>query len=144
MTVGIDACLEEIDGGLYDIQLDSAGDILSGDFFDTAILVSLFAERRANESEVLESEHRRGWIGNESTPGFEIGSKLWLFEQSRLTSTTINGVSSAARQALEWLIDDEFAESIDAVDARIIDGGLGLDVTTRRPNSCVERRFFGS
>jgi phage gp46-like protein len=142
MTVGIDACLEEIAGGLYDIQLDSAGDIQSQDFFDTALLVSLFAERRANESEVLESRLRRGWIGNECTPGFEIGSKLWLFEQSRLTGSTINGVSSVLLEALRWFIDDGFLESIDGVNPIVTTHGLSAEITLRRPNSQVEKRFF--
>ena len=74
MPVGIDACLEDLGNGAYDIQIASNGDILTQDFFDTYILVSLFSNRRANESEVLVPELRGGWIGNESTPGFEQGS----------------------------------------------------------------------
>ena len=87
---GIDAKLVEIGGGLYDIQLGDDGDILTEDAFDTAIIVSIFSDRRADESEALIPEMRRGWIGNESTPGIEIGSKLWLYEQARLTRTILD------------------------------------------------------
>ncbi len=119
-----------------------SGDIVSSDFFDTAILVSLFAEKRANESEVLEPLLRRGWIGNEVTPGFEIGSKIWLYEQSRLTNSVLNSITNAAKQALQWLVDDGFAVSIDDVEAIVTKTGINLTVTIRRPNSKVEKRHY--
>lgn len=142
MTVGIDARLQVIDGGLYDLQLANNGDIESADFFDTAILVSLFAERRANESEVFEASMRRGWIGNESTPGFEIGSKIWLYEQSRLTRTSINGMTVAISQALQWFIDSGYAVSIGDIELIVTTTGLDLSFTIRRPNSKVEKRYY--
>ena len=142
MAVGIDATLQELAGGLYDMQIGSDGDILSEDSFDTAIIVSLLTDRRANESEVLEAQNRRGWIGNESTPGIEIGSKLWLFEQSRLNRTAIDGVGVVARDALQWLVDDGHAVSIIAASAVRTATGLTLEVTIERHNSEVETRFF--
>jgi phage gp46-like protein len=142
MTVGIDACLKQIAGDLFDLDIGVDGDILSVDFFDSAIIVSLFAERRANESEVAVSRLRRGWIGNESTPDFEIGSKIWLFEQSRLTITVLNGIIIAARDALQWLVDDGFATAIKSVEAVITPNGINLEVVINRPNSEVDRRFF--
>ncbi len=142
MTVGIDACLKQIAGDLYDVDIGVNGDILSVDFFDTAIIVSLFAERRADESEVVESRLRRGWIGNEGTPNFEIGSKIWLYEQSRLTRTVINGITIAARQALQTLVDEGFATQIKSVDAVITTTGISLNVIINRPNSKVDKRYF--
>jgi len=142
MTVGIDACLKQIAGDLFDLDIGVDGDILSVDFFDSAIIVSLFAERRANESEVAVSRLRRGWIGNESTPDFEIGSKIWLFEQSRLTITVLNEIIIAARDALQWLVDDGFATAIESVEAVITPNGINLEVVINRPNSEVDRRFF--
>ena len=141
MTVGIDARLKNV-GELYDLEINLDGDIRSEDFFDTAIIVSLFAEKRANESEVLEPLLRRGWIGNEVTPNFEIGSKIWLYEQSRLTNAVLNGIITTARQSLQWLVDDGFAVSIDDVEAIITATGINLTVTIRRPNSKVEKRYY--
>lgn len=142
MTVGIDACLLESDNSTYDIQLGSDGDILTQDFFDTAIIVSLFTERRANESEVLDPALRRGWVGNESTPGFEQGSKIWLFEQARITRSVLNGLSTAVKDALEWFVDSGFADSIDAVEVTATTTGITLSTNIRRPNSQVDRQFF--
>lgn len=141
MTVGIDARLKLV-GNLYDLDFNPIGDIDSEDFFDTAIIVSLFAEKRANESEVLEPLLRRGWIGNEVTSDFEIGSKIWLYEQSRLTNSVLNGIINTARQSLQWLVDDGFAVSIDDVEAIVTATGINLTITIRRPNSKVEKRHY--
>lgn len=142
MTAKIDLCLNELDSGLYDIQIDSNGDFLSQDFFDTAILVSIFAEKRATKSQIPDPSRRRGWIGNEATPNFEIGSHFWLYEQSRLTQNDKNGLQNALRQSLKWLIDDKFAISIDNIIAINIVDGVNLEMIVRRPNSKVEKRHY--
>lgn len=139
---GIDACLQEISGGLYDIQISSAGDILTVDAFDTAIIVSLLSDRRANQSEVATAHLRRGWIGNERTPGIEMGSKIWLYEQSRLTRSVLNGVTDAASQALNWLVEQGYADRIESVETFATAFGMRLEAVIRRPNSEVEKRFF--
>ena len=50
---------------LYDINIDTQGDIETADFFDTSILYSLFGERRANTDEIVDARSRRGWIGSQ-------------------------------------------------------------------------------
>jgi len=114
---------------------------LTDDFFDTSLVVSLFTDRRASSSEVLLPESRRGWIGNEFTPGFEIGSRLWLFEQARLTTETINDMISIVQESLRWLIDDNLALSTSA-DVFPQEGKVILQVTVTRINSKVEKRLF--
>lgn len=145
MTVNAttDAVLSRTDIAKWDLTIDSTGDILTADFFDTALLMSLFAEKRASESEVPVSRFRRGWIGNESfSDDFEIGSKIWLFEQSRLTRDTLNGITSAAVEGLQWFLNRGFAINL-AVDTVLIQGVVTLQIDIFRPNSKVDRRFFG-
>jgi phage gp46-like protein len=125
----------------YDISFDAAGDIETDDFFDTSILYSLFGERRANASEILEPRQRRGWIGNEDKD-FENGSKLWLFEQARLTQSNLNRIEDEAKKALQWLVDDGYAISVDEVTASVDTTGITLELIIRRSRSNVERRFF--
>lgn len=127
--------------GYYDFSLTDDGDILTEDFFDTAILMSFFCEKRAASSEIPDSQRRRGWIGNESTPGFEIGSKIWLYEQARIDRNTLNGISDAANESLQWMIDDGIAVSIRS-SATFSDDSINLEVQIDRPNSKVEKRFF--
>ena len=140
----IDAVLKENPDGVYDISYDSEGDILTSDFLDTAILMSIFCERRANVEEVPESEKRRGWIGNESTPEFEIGSKVWLYEQARLTRTTLNGLQTEIFNGLEWMlgeiaVDIEKANIIATVNDK---GQFVINIPAFRSNSKIESSSY--
>lgn len=139
---GIDAVLQELDGGIYDLKVGFDGDIETADSFDTYILVALLSDKRADASEILDSARRRGWIGNEQTPGFELGSKLWLFEQSRLTRTVINEIQTEAVNALQSLVDEDLAVAIRGVELDLTDGGATLVVEIERSPSRVEKRFF--
>lgn len=130
-----DAVLTKGASGVYDFSLDASGDILTSESFDTAILYSLFGERRASAAEVPLPQYRRGWIGNAG--GFENGSKLWLLTQARLTRTNMNRIEDEAKKALQWLVDDGHATSIDGVSAYLSSGRLYLDVTIRRSRDKV-------
>lgn len=133
---GADAVLDANNG--YDFTIDADGDILTADQLDTAILMSLFCERRAAASEMVAPEYRRGWIGNEgNADGFEIGSKLWLYEQARITRSTLNGITAEALAGLQWMIEDMLAVSMEAETTL-----SGLTVTMTRPNSQVSTQFY--
>lgn len=106
-----DAKLREIGRGIFDIEIDAYGDIRTADGFDTPIIVSLFSDARADESEVQDTAKRRGWIGDEGTED-NTGSTLWVYEQARLSQRIANQVEDAARKCIQWLIDDGHAISI--------------------------------
>ncbi len=125
----------------YDIQIGADGDIVTKDFFDTAILMSLFCERRASSPEVPESHRRRGWIGNEATPGFEIGSKNWLYEQERISRTVFNALAKSSFDALEWLIDDGHVLDV-RTSVNLNNGAVELTVIIERSGSEVETRNY--
>jgi phage gp46-like protein len=142
MERGIDAVLQRLEGGAYDAKIGFDGDFETADSFDTSIIVSLLSDRRASESEVRESHKRRGWIGNEHTPGFEYGSKLWLFDQSRLTRSIMSSIADAAREALLWLVSDDHAVAIRNTSLSMTTTGVTLEVTIERDSSHVEKRYF--
>ena len=133
--MGVDAVLYE--AADYDIAFDAQGDIETADQLDTALLMSLFCERRAAPSEMPRPEQRRGWIGNEATPGVEIGSKLWLYEQARATRTTLNGIQAEALSAVNWFVEDELATK---VEASITPSELSVQLY--RPNSEVVNVYY--
>ena len=122
--------------GFYDLNIDGSGDIESDDFFDTSILYSIFGEKRASGNEMVEPQQRRGWIGNGT---FENGSKLWLLSQARMTRDTLNKLEDEAEKALQWLVDDGLAVSIDDVTASVTGQ---LSVTISRSRDKVDRKFF--
>ena len=124
----------------WDAFLDDNGDLSNGDFFDSSIQYSLLGEQRASPSEVPTSHLRRGWIGNEGTT-FENGSKLWLYEQSRITRTTLNLIQSAALDSLLWLVSQGYLVNVE-VTATLQDRMIILEIDLFRPYSEVDRRFF--
>lgn len=125
---------------LYDFELDENGDIKTSDFFDTAILYSLFGEKRASVSEVVEPQLRRGWIGNGAD--FENGSKLWLLSQARLSRETLNRIEDEAEKSLQWMVSDGIAVSIDRAVAGVANGKVTLSITIRRTRDKVVSKFF--
>lgn len=126
--------------GFYDFTLDETGDIATDEFFDTAILYSIFGERRASSDEMVEPQLRRGWIGN--GPDFENGSKLWLYSQARVTRSVLNSVQDEAEICLQWLVNDGLAVSVDRAVAQLSKGRVILTVTIRRSRDKVIRRSY--
>lgn len=129
---------------IFDLELDpNNGDLLTTNSFDTAIKMSLFCERRANAAEQPVPELRRGWIGNEANEvaGFEMGSKLWLLMQSRLTQNILNEAIDYTRQCLQWFIDDRLLKSLDVTGSRTIDT-LTLNIKLFRFNDRVDSFLF--
>jgi len=130
--------------GLYDIALDSDGDISSVQSFDTAILMSLFEEKRADSSEVAITQNRRGYWGNEfyqDVADREQGSKIWLYEQARLNQDTINGIDDATNDCLLWLVEQQFIKSID-INVNSQRGVVVGNVSLVRFNSQTESKSF--
>lgn len=129
---------------LYDLVVSATGDLDVVSSFDTSLAVSLFAERRADVSEVPDPPRRRGWWGNETNDdlGFEIGSKLWiLMAQPRKTSLNLERAKSYTREGLQWLIDDGFLKNID-VSAEFTDLGIRLTIILYRSNDVIETKYF--
>lgn len=101
--------------GILDLALDAGQrDLAVIDGFETAIVTSLFSDRRAAADEVADPMRRRGWIGNliADTPGDNYGSGLWLYEQSRGTREVCNAIEDEARQALAWMVEERLVKSV--------------------------------
>jgi phage gp46-like protein len=103
--------------GIFDILIDAgAGDFVTTDAEDSAIVVSLFSDRRAFPDEVADPMKRRGWIGDEvaEVTGDRHGSGLWLYEQRRLTPEVANGVRMEAVASLQWMVEQGLVTSVAA------------------------------
>lgn len=130
--------------GLYDIGLESNGDFSTVSSFDTAILVSLFADKRADESEVSAPERRRGWWGNafyQSEDDLEMGSKLWIYEQARLTQATVNGVDNATNDGLFWFVTTGRLKDISVI-TEAGESNITINIKLVRFNSKTESQSF--
>ncbi len=108
-----DLALVVDDTGFYDIGIDG-NDFASTDGFRTALEVSILTDARAGASEVPNAFLRRGYVGDilTSNIGRSLGSTLWLYSQSRLTTEIINKIRADARNSLLWLTEDRIARSV--------------------------------
>lgn len=132
----------EASKGYYDIEWTESGDISTGQTLDTYILMCIFEEVRATGTEVPAANRRRGWIGNESTPGFEQGSKAWLFEQERVRGSVLAELGQVVRNALQPLIDDGLAEDVRVSTPKLQRGKVVVDIDLYRSGSPVDRKTY--
>lgn len=130
------------DRGYWDFEWTESGDFSTASTLDTYILMSIFEEVRATPTEIPEARSRRGWLGNESTPGFEQGSKQWQFEQERITGTVLADLGPVIRNGLQRLIDDGIAVSVEVETPVLRNGKVCVFINLGRDGSRVDRRFF--
>lgn len=132
-----------------DLMLDGAR-LATDDGLATAILVSLFTDRRARPDDRLPDREtdRRGWWGDAFPPaiageGDRIGSRLWLLYREKSTDETLERAKDYVREALQWLVDDGIAASIE-IEARWLEprgpwGRLDMTIGVVRPDGTRER-----
>lgn len=90
------------------------------DTLQTAIILSLFSDRRAGPDDTLpmHDTERRGWVGDEyMASDFDDrldawGSKLWLVYFGKVTQPKLEAARFAADEALQWLVRDGIASRI--------------------------------
>lgn len=94
-----------------DIEYNN-GDLTRELGLETAVLMSLFTDRRASVDDELpdsNSDDRKGWWGDQVVveEGDQIGSKLWLLSRGKTDQDTMIKAEGYAKEALQWLLDDE-------------------------------------
>lgn len=122
--------------GAADLGIE-ANDLQRDDGLETAVLLSLFADRRAESGDVLPDEQvdRRGWWADAHpvVEGDRIGSRLWLLGRSKETADIVARAEEYIREALQWLIDDLVSDRIDVTAEIVSRGVLGIAVVIHRP-----------
>lgn len=119
-----------------------APQLLAGNDLETAVLISVFTDRVAQQGDVIPdgTNNPRGWWGDNKTDGTTnpIGSRLWLLSRSIAPSQQVlNQAISYAKQALQWLITDGVAAAVDVIANWNADDFLAMQVTIQRTNGNV-------
>ncbi|MNX58007.1 Phage protein GP46 [compost metagenome] len=91
------------------------------DTLSTAVILSLFSDRRAGPDDVLpmHQQDRRGWVGDEFVgDGFDsrldsLGSLLWLCYVTKTVVDVRERARFAVKEALAWMLRDGIAGRID-------------------------------
>ena len=130
-------------GLLFDLALDGA-DLAPDTSLETAVLISLFTDRRAEPGDVPAGEDLRGWWGDSfSEQGDDrIGSRLWLLSRKKLLPETARLARFYAREALQWLLDDGIAASVDINTELQPPERLLMQIRIQRPDGRVEDYRF--
>ena len=135
-----------------DLLLEN-GDLAPELTLRTAVMVSLFSDRRGTREELerFGDSDPRGWWGDLLAPveGDAWGSKLWLLEREKQTDETLNRAREYSSEALRWLREDGIAERVnveaawmDRLDPSFPRGFLGLGISIQKPEQPNERFAF--
>lgn len=133
-----------------------AGDLVAEDSLRTAVILSLFLDRRANDDDILPngSDDRRGWwadtvapmtdygIGGGSASGDRIGSRLWLLSREKQLAGVLERAQHYAEEALAWLVEDGVATAVQVTATNPRQGWLVLEVTVTLSDTSEYRETF--
>lgn len=132
------------DQGAADLVFE-ADDLAIDEGLETAVLLSLFTDRRAENGDPLpEGEtDRRGYWGDAvaNVAGDRIGSRLWLLAREKQTPTVRARIEEYAREALRWLVEDRVAERVVASASFPEAGRWDLVIEIYRPGAADPVRF---
>lgn len=126
------------------VLIDS--DLASDPGLETAVMLSLFLDRRAENDDVPPSgdpEDRRGWWADQflEPEGDRIGSRLWLLDRSARRSEVARRYEEYAREALAWMVEDRVVQQVD-VTTELTDSVLLVVIGLARPGrETVTLRF---
>ncbi len=112
----------------WDLEMD--------DGLETAILISLFSDTRVESEELSagDSELRGFWGDAVDNPDqINTGSKLWLLERSKITDETLESARQYCIDALQWLLDDGVAGSLEVEVTRLDNFSIGIEIQISRP-----------
>lgn len=112
-------------------------DVASDEGLRTAVLLSLYTDRRAEAADALPSGDGdlRGWWADQfaQVEGDKIGSRLWLLDRSTRREDIVPRAEEIVREALAWMIEDKVAEEVE-VEVEATGDRLAIAVTIHRPS----------
>ncbi len=130
--------------GFIDLALDGA-DLAKGKDLYTAVIISLFTNRRARLDDPLPDPNssRMGWWGDlhSEKENDQIGSRLWLLRREKQTQDTLNRAYEYCHEALKWLVDDGIASQVDVRVEYVRLGVMGIWITIHKPVGVENFRF---
>lgn len=118
-----------------------AGGALAADHdLKTAVLISLFTDRRAEADDVLPdaAASRRGWWGD-ALNARRIGSRLWLLGREKQLREVVLRAREYAEEALAWLVEEGVARRVTVTADIVHPGWLGLAVAIERERGAPAR-----
>ncbi len=89
------------------------GDLATDRDLETAVLISLFTDRRASDDDVVPdgTDDRRGcWM--DALSEIPLGSRIWLLNREKVIPSTVAELKEYIEEALQWLLDQHIARAV--------------------------------
>lgn len=132
------------DDDTFDVEVASS-DLSTDEGMQTAVIMSLFTDRQVETDDLpIEETSVRGWWGDlfPEVPGDKIGSRLWLLKREKRTVETLNRAEEYALEALQWMIDDGVADSVEASASwDSTTGALLIQIMITKPKETLNFKF---
>lgn len=132
-----DVALLQIGVGNFSLLLSAAGnDLLSDEGLETAVIISVFSDKRLPNGQTPNdgTSDPRGWWGDlGDEDGVQIGSYLWLLWREKVLPATISRAIEYCKDALQWMIDDGIAKTVNVIGERAGHYQISLGIEILRP-----------
>lgn len=121
----------------FDLAIQG-GDLATDSTLETAVLLSLYTDRRALDEDVLPDNgtDRRGWWCDAYSNRLQ-GSRLWLLSREKDLDSVLRRAEQYAKEALAWVIEDGIGETVQVEAIHLRRGVLQLIVGIERQGSNV-------
>lgn len=118
-------------------------DLLTDNSIETAVVISLFTDRRAQPSDLIPdgTTDRRGWWAD-SFRRRPIGSRLWLLNREKTVQAVVERTKAYADEALAWLKPAGLVKSVTCAAFRVGRDRLQLSVSLVMPDGEHRRLAF--
>lgn len=125
----------------------SGFDLARDDGLETAVIISLFTDRRASAEQIpveLPQDDLRGYWGDISnaTPSDHTGSLLWLLAREKQLPQILGRAQQYCREALAWMVEDLVATRVEVTAEFVAQGWMLIFVDIFRPTGSPVRYRF--
>lgn len=119
-------------------------DLERDDGLETAVIISLFTDRRASAEQIpaeYEQDDLRGYWGDlaNASATDQTGSLLWLLAREKQLPQTLSRAEQYCREALAWMVEDLLATKIEVEASYYSLGTMLLVIEIFRPTGPVVR-----
>lgn len=97
-------------------------DLVRDSGIETAVMISLFTNRLADEEDLLpdsEGDRQGWWADAVNEDDDKIGSRLWLLQRSKTVQEIPSEAEGYIKEALQWMLDDGVASEIEVSVSRL-------------------------
>lgn len=129
-----------------DWHIDPAtGDIATTGSLESAVIISLFTDKRAPET-WTRTEDKRGWCLHDADDEYEMGSLLWTlwYIPTQTTDDYTNLVKGMVEDSLRWLIDENIVQTIDVTVTMVTTDACQITINLIQPTESSQYSYMWS